>query len=83
LTFDADRSYSGSVTLGALLANMPISIYYKPVEAIRTKSIVLRYKQELASTFSTINTSIITIEEAQVGGGVRLGDLFNLNAYKP
>ena len=81
--FDADRSYSGSVTLSALLANMPISIYYKPVEAIRTKSIVLRYKQELASTFSTINTSIITIEEAQVGGGVRLGDLFNLNAYKP
>ena len=81
--FDEERSYTGAVTLGSLLANAPIHVYYKPVEAVRTKSIVIRYKQELASTFSTINTSIITIEEAQVGGGVRLGDLFNLNAYRP
>lgn len=81
--FDESKSYNGEVTLGSLLANAPIQIYYKEVEAVRTKSIVLRYKQELASTFSTINTSIITIEEAQVGGGVRLGDLFDLNAYRP
>ena len=81
--FDEERSYTGAVTLGSLLANAPIHVYYKPVEAVRTKSIVIRYKQELASTFSTINTSIITIEEAQVGGGVRLGDLFDLNAYRP
>ena len=81
--FDEERSYTGAVTLGSLLANAPIHIYYKPVDAVRTKSIVIRYRQELASTFSTINTSIITIEEAQVGGGVRLGDLFDLNAYRP
>ena len=81
--FDEERSYTGAVTLSSLLANAPIHIYYKPVDAVRTKSIVIRYRQELASTFSTINTSIITIEEAQVGGGVRLSELFDLNAYRP
>lgn len=81
--FDEENSYSGDVSLGSLLANAPITIAYKPVEQIRTKSIVIKYKQELASAFSTINTSILTIEEAQVGGGVRLYDLFDLNAYRP
>ena len=81
--FDESKSYSGAITLGSLLANSPITIAYKPVETIKTKSIVIRYKQEMASTFSTINTSIITIEEAQVGGGVTLPDLFDLNAYRP
>lgn len=82
-TFDEEHSYSGLVTLGNLLANAPIEVHYKEVDEIRTKSIVIKYKQEFASAFSTINTSIITIEESQVGGGVTLPELFNLNAYKP
>ena len=81
--YDESRSYSGAVTLGTLVANSPIKIYYKPVETVRTKSIVIKYQQELASAYSTINTSIITIEEAQVGGGTTLSALFDLNAYKP
>lgn len=82
-TFDEEHSYSGLVTLGNLLANAPIEIHYKEVDEIRTKSIVIKYKQEFASAFSTINTSIITIEESQVGGGITLPELFDLNAYKP
>lgn len=81
--FDEESSYDGPVTLQALLANSPIDIAYKEVDAIRTKSIVVKYKQEFTSTFSTIQTSIITIEEAQVGGGIRLRDLININAYQP
>ena len=45
--FDAERSYGGDVSLGALIANAPIKIYYKPVDQIRTKTIILRYRQEL------------------------------------
>ena len=81
--FDEESSYDGPVTLQALLANSPITIAYKEVDAVRTKSIVIKYKQELASAFSTINTSILTIEEAQVGGGIKLRDLINIDAYKP
>jgi len=81
--FDENESYGGVVDLGTLLANAPIKISYKEVEAVKTKSIVIRYKQELASAYSVINTSIITIEESQVGGGVTLPDLFDLNAYRP
>jgi len=43
----------------------------------------LRYKKELASAYSTITTNIITINEADVIGGVRLKDILNLNAYQP
>ena len=81
--FSPEDSYDGEVTLTALLAASPIAITYVPVEQVRTKSIFVRYKQELASAYSTINTSIITIEESQVGGGIRLSDLINLNQYKP
>lgn len=81
--FDEESSYDGPVTLQSILANSPITIAYKEVDAVRTKSIVIKYKQELASAFSTINTSILTIEEAEVGGGIRLKDLININAYKP
>jgi len=81
--YDAENSYSGAVELATLLANAPIKISYKEVDVVRTKSIIVKYKQELASMYSTINTSIITIEESQVGGGVALASLFDLNAYKP
>lgn len=81
--FNEDESYGGVVDLGTLLANAPIKIFYKEVETVKTKSIVIRYKQELASAYSVINTSIITIEESQVGGGVTLPDLFDLNAHRP
>ena len=81
--FSAEESYDGEVTLSALLAASPIKITYVPVEQVRTKSILVRYKQELASAYSTINTSIITIEESEVGGGIKLSDLININQYKP
>lgn len=81
--FSAALSYSGEVTLSALTAASPIVITYIPVEQIKTKSVVIRYKQELSSTYSTLNTSIITIEESAVGGGIKLSSLIDLNAYKP
>ena len=81
--FSPELSYDGEVSLTALLAAAPILITYVPVEEVRTKSILVKYKQELASAYSTINTSVITIEESEVGGGIKLSDLINLNAYKP
>ena len=81
--FDENLSYSGEVSLEALTQAQPIQIIYVPVAQVRTKSIVIKYKQELASAFSTINTSVITIEESAIGGGIALKDLLNLNAYKP
>lgn len=81
--FSPELSYDGEVTLDALIAASPIIINYVPVAEIRTKSILVKYKQELSSAYSTINTSIITIEESSVGGGIKLSDLINLNAYKP
>lgn len=81
--FDANLSYNGEVSLSALTAASPIIITYVPVQEIRTKSIIIKYKQELSSAFSTINTSVITIEESDVGGGIKLSDLINLDAYRP
>ena len=81
--FDPSQSYDGEVTLAALTAASPILITYIPVAQVRTKSIVVKYKQELNSAYSTLNTSVITIEESEVGGGIRLGDLISLNTYKP
>lgn len=81
--FDAEHSYNGEVTLSALLAAAPIEIIYKAVDAIRTKSVIVKYKQEQASAYSTINTSILTFEESEIGSGIRLGTLLNLDAYKP
>ena len=81
--FDPTQSYDGDVTLEAMLAASPITIVYVPVAQVRTKSILVKFKQELSSAYSTINTSVITIEEGEVGGGIRLRDLINLNQYKP
>lgn len=81
--YDTDSSYNGEVGLTALLAASPITIVYKPVSIVHTKSIVVRYKKELSSTYTVINTSILTIEEAAVGGGIKLSQLFEINKYKP
>ena len=81
--FDEDNSYKGEITLSALTQNMPIVVAYKEIEAVRTKNIIIRYRQELASAFSTINTSLITVNEADTIGGVRLKDIINLDAYRP
>lgn len=81
--FDPTQSYDGDVTLAALTAASPIIITYVPVAQVRTKSIVIKYKQELSSAYSTLNTSVITIEESEVGGGIRLSDLININQYRP
>lgn len=81
--YSEDDSYHGLISLEALTQNSPITITYKPVAVVKTKSIVIRYKKQLASTYSTINTSVITIEEAAVGGGIKLKDLFEIDKYRP
>lgn len=80
---DLEGSYSGPITLSALTQASPILIHFVQIHADRTKNILIHYKQELSTIFSTINTSLITINESDCVGGVRLKDLINLNAYKP
>lgn len=81
--FSTTLSYHGDITLQALLRNSPIDIVYEEIEEVRAKNIIIRYKKEMASANSTINTSLITVNESDVQGGIRLKDLFNLNLYKP
>ena len=81
--FDEDFSYDGEITLEALTQASPIKIVYEEISAARTKNIIIRYKQELASAYSTITTNLITISEADIVGGTRLRDIINLNAYQP
>ena len=81
--FSADLSYNGEVSLSALTQASPIQIIYTEIEELRTKNIIVRYKKELASAYSTINTSLITINEADVLDGIRLKDIINLNLYQP
>ena len=81
--FSADLSYSGEVSLSALTQASPIEIIYTEIEELRTKNIIVRYKKELASAYSTINTSLITVNEADVIDGIRLKDIINLNLYQP
>lgn len=81
--FSQELSYDGEITLSALTQASPIQIVYEEIEVMRSKNIILRYKKELASAYSTITTNLITINEADVVGGVRLKDIFNLNAYQP
>jgi hypothetical protein len=81
--FSENFSYSGEITLSALTQASPIQIIYEEIEVMRSKNIILRYKKELSSLYSTITTNLITINEADIIGGVRLKDIFNLNAYKP
>ena len=80
---DIENTYSGPITLAGLTQASPITVAYEEIEAVKTKNIILKYKQELATAYATINTSLITISEADCVGGVRLKDIFNLNAYKP
>ena len=81
--FDEDFSYNGEITLEALTQASPIMIVYEEISAVRTKNIILRYKQELSSAYSTIATNLITISESDIVGGTRLKDIINLNAYQP
>lgn len=82
-TFDEKQSYKSELSVQALTQASPINVVYKAVDVLRTKSIVIKYKQELASAYSTINTSIMTIEESAVGGGIKLKDLFDINKHRP
>lgn len=80
---DPSRSYSGEITLQALTQASPITITFEEIEADRTKNILIHYKQELSSVFSALNTSLITINESDCIGGVRLKDIINLDLYRP
>lgn len=81
--FDADLSYNGEISLNALLQASPIEIIYTEIVELKSKNIIIKYKKELSSTYTTINTSLITINEADVIGGIRLKDIINLNMYRP
>ena len=81
--FNAFYSYAGEVSLSALTQASPIRIVYTEIEELRTKNIIIRYKKELATAYSTINTSLITINEADVLDGIRLKDIINLNLHQP
>ena len=80
---DEDNSYSGDITLQALMFSSPIRITYEEIQVEKTKNIIVKYRKQLASTYSTINTSLITISESDCAGGVRLKDVIDLNAYQP
>lgn len=80
---DTEHSYQGVLGLDELLEASPITITFTEIEADQTKNIIIRYKQELASTFSTLNTSLISINKSDCIGGVRLKDIINLDLYKP
>ena len=81
--FDAAASYSGEVSLAALTQASPINIVYQEIVELKTKNVIVKYKQELASAYSVINTSLLTINEADVADGIRLKDIINLDAYRP
>lgn len=81
--FSEEDSYSGELTLGALIQASPISIVYKASTSTRTKSVVIKYKKQLQNTFSTINTAVVTIAEDATAGGIRMRDLFEINKFKP
>ena len=80
---DEDFTYNGEISLDALTQASPIMIVYKEIEASRTKNIIIRYKQELSSAYSTIATNLITVSEADIVGGTRLRDFISLSAYRP
>lgn len=80
---DPSRSYNGEVSLSALTQASPITITFEEIEAERTKNVLVHYKQELSSVFSALNTSLITINESDCIGGVRLKDIINLDLYRP
>ena len=81
--FSTNFSYDGEVSLEALTQASPITIVYEEIEVMRSKNIIVRYKQELASAYTTITTNLITVNEADVIGGVRLKDVIALDAYRP
>ena len=81
--FNQNLSYDGEVSLEALTQASPIMIIYEEIEEMRSKNIIVRYKQELASTYSTITTNLITVNEADIIGGTRLKDIISLDAYRP
>lgn len=81
--FSENFSYNGEVSLEALTQASPIMVVYEEIEVMRSKNIIVRYKQELSSAYSTITTNLITVNEADVIGGVRLKDVIALDAYRP
>lgn len=81
--FSQNFSYNGEVSLEALTQASPIMIVYEEIEEMRSKNIIVRYKKELSSAYSTITTNLITINEADIIGGVRLKDIISLDAYRP
>ena len=81
--FSPEDSYQGEVSLAALTQLSPINITYVEIAQPRLLNVILKYKQQLASAYGTINTSVITVNEADTIGGVRLRELFNLDLYRP
>lgn len=80
---DLANSYGGDITLAELTLSSPITVMYEEIVEMRTKNILVKYKQRMSSTYSTLNTSILVVNEADTLGGVRLKNLINLNQYRP
>lgn len=81
--FSASLSYSGEVSLSTLTQASPITIVFEEIKEVKTKNIIVKYKKELASAYTVVNTSLITVNEADCVNGIRLKDIINLNLYKP
>ena len=81
--FSPEDSYQGEISLSALTQLSPITITYVEIAQPRLMNIVVKYKQQLASTYGVINTSVITVNEADTIGGIRLRDIINLDLYQP
>ena len=80
---DLTNTYSGEITLSSLTMASPITVMYEEIQQVRTKNIIVKYKQQMASMYSVVNTSLLTINEADTLGGVRLKDIININYYRP
>lgn len=75
--------YDGEMTLSAILASAPLNIVYGPIALESEKNIVISYKKEMSSGYSTIQTDTITIKQSEVAGGVRLSTLIDVDKYLP
>lgn len=75
--------YQGEMTLSAILSSAPLNIVYGPIVAEPEKNITIYYKKELSSTYTTIATETLVIKSSDVAGGVRLGNLINVDKHIP
>ena len=67
----------------ALTTAAPIRVNYKEAESSRDRNIIVRYRQKLASAYTTITTELITVNENDYPSGIRLANVINLDLHRP